>query len=226
MSDPVGASSVLPVWAPRVEPSKIRRLYESDARGLMDEELLDEVGTGFYARVQSILVVQDAVEGRVHCPACGTVFPRQESILSCPSCQWSVPWRAYLKTYQSKRLTGGYATPEFRVFIEGWGKARTVRDKMLAVDRLINAIHTESAAMPEEGGRPAAVCVIEGNMWEVVLFLDSLAFGEKSTPGIIEAHRVWVARVNRAFARWSKNSPDGGKGRDSIEAVRRARPKP
>ena len=28
-------------WAPRMEPEKIRRLYEMDARGIRDEELLD-----------------------------------------------------------------------------------------------------------------------------------------------------------------------------------------
>ena len=199
-----------------MEPNLIRRLYESDARGLLDEELLDEVGAGFYARVQSILVVQDAMLGRIHCPACGTVFPRQEPTLVCPACRWSVSWRSYLKTYQSKRLTGGKATPEFQAFIEGWPKARTARDKMLTIDRLINAIHTETAAMPEEGGRPAAVCVIEGNLREVVVFMDSLAFGEKSTPGVVEAHRLWINRMNRAFARWSKSG-----FHDSIETLRR-----
>ena len=31
-------------WAPRVPKEKIRRLYEQEAQGILDEELLDEVG--------------------------------------------------------------------------------------------------------------------------------------------------------------------------------------
>jgi hypothetical protein len=31
-------------WARRVEQEKIRRLYETDARGIVDDELIDEVG--------------------------------------------------------------------------------------------------------------------------------------------------------------------------------------
>ena len=33
-------------WSRRVSPEKIRRLYESDANGMLDEELMVEVGYG------------------------------------------------------------------------------------------------------------------------------------------------------------------------------------
>jgi len=33
-------------WSRRVSPGKIRRLYESDANGMLDEELMVEVGYG------------------------------------------------------------------------------------------------------------------------------------------------------------------------------------
>jgi len=35
-------------WAPRVNPSTIRRLYEIDARGIADEDLIDEVGYALF----------------------------------------------------------------------------------------------------------------------------------------------------------------------------------
>ena len=35
---------VLPKWAPRVPREKIWRLYRSDAKGIRDEELVDDVG--------------------------------------------------------------------------------------------------------------------------------------------------------------------------------------
>jgi len=47
-------------WANRVSPGKIRRLYESCARGIVDEHLLDEVAYGFYARCESILTIKAA----------------------------------------------------------------------------------------------------------------------------------------------------------------------
>ncbi len=41
--------------APRVRRDLIRRLYEDEARGLLDDQLLDEVGIGLYARCESIM---------------------------------------------------------------------------------------------------------------------------------------------------------------------------
>lgn len=40
-----GANSISPqplskLWAPRVRPEKIRRLYQAEARGILDEELI------------------------------------------------------------------------------------------------------------------------------------------------------------------------------------------
>lgn len=42
-------------WYPKVQPSKIRRLYESDARGLLDQWLLDEVGFELYIAARALL---------------------------------------------------------------------------------------------------------------------------------------------------------------------------
>ena len=47
-------------WASRVNPATIRRLYETDARGIVDEDLIDEVGFALYARCQSILCASDS----------------------------------------------------------------------------------------------------------------------------------------------------------------------
>lgn len=44
-----------PKWSPRVRKEKIRRLYQNDARGILAEELLYDVGTTLYCRCESIL---------------------------------------------------------------------------------------------------------------------------------------------------------------------------
>ena len=96
-------------WASRVNPSKIRRLYETDARGIVDEELIDEVGIALYSRCQSILEATEAHAGRVRCPRCRTAIEHpwdKEAVLACPTCAWTVQWGAYLKTFQDKKLVG------------------------------------------------------------------------------------------------------------------------
>lgn len=90
---------ILPRWAPRVPRNKIWRLYQSDARGIRDEELVNDVGITMLLRVQSCLVVSEAQRGRVTCPQCGASFdrkmgPRRSSepdILRCPGCDWQLP---------------------------------------------------------------------------------------------------------------------------------------
>ena len=57
-------------WAPRVPKHKIRRLYEADAKGMLDEDLLNDVGITLLLRCESILAVAEAQRGRVKCPRC------------------------------------------------------------------------------------------------------------------------------------------------------------
>ena len=45
-----------------------RRLYQTDASGILDEEPLDDVGTTLYCRCASILDASDAAIGKIHCP--------------------------------------------------------------------------------------------------------------------------------------------------------------
>src|SRR5260370_19635440 len=62
-------------WAPRVNPHKIRRLYDTHARGIVDDELIEEVGFALYSRGKSILIATEAHAGRVQCPRCGNIVP-------------------------------------------------------------------------------------------------------------------------------------------------------
>jgi hypothetical protein len=66
---------VVPRWAPRVKQHKIRRLYESDALGIYNDELIEEVGYSLLARCQSFLQANQATSGRALCPVCDNVVP-------------------------------------------------------------------------------------------------------------------------------------------------------
>jgi hypothetical protein len=69
-------------WAPRVASAKIHKLYQTDALGIVDEELIDLVGVALFARCQSILTVTEAAAGRVACPRCGVIVRRQGAFIA------------------------------------------------------------------------------------------------------------------------------------------------
>ena len=165
-------------WASRVNPALVRRLYETDARGIVDEELIDTVGHALYARCQSILQATEAHAGRIICPECGALVIRastpsdRQAILDCAGCGWRVRWVEYFKTFQGKHLNGGGALAFHAEFVEGFRRARSPQEKMLAIDRLIHAFHWELVQSP---GRSAARELIYAKRYQDVLtFLDTL----------------------------------------------------
>src|SRR5262249_54966833 len=94
---------IRPQWHPRVPREKIRLLYENDARGLVDETLVDDVGIGLLLRCRSILIATEAHEGRARCPRCEGIIPHQwkkDETMLCSACGWQTTWGAYFKTYQ------------------------------------------------------------------------------------------------------------------------------
>jgi hypothetical protein len=197
-SDPEHLAAVR--WAPRVSPAAIRRLYETDARGIVDEEQIDDVGYALYARCQSILRVTEAHQGRVTCPRCERLVDRapgwikQDEVVSCGRCGWRVVWRDYLKTYQHKHLVGGGAVQFHRDFVAQFERARTPQQKMLAIDRLIHAFHWELVREPVRAA--ARELIYARNYKELLTFLDTLTYGENSTSGLREGKDAWDRKVD------------------------------
>ncbi len=55
-------------WAGKVSRKDIQRLYQSDAEGLLDEDLLEKAMYAIHARVRDMFVVSEAQQtGRVSC---------------------------------------------------------------------------------------------------------------------------------------------------------------
>jgi ribosomal protein L37AE/L43A len=193
-----------PAWAPRLKQSLIRRLYEADAQGIHDDELLDEVGWGLRARCESFITAVEAARGRVKCPECGQVVlhqPGADEILRCSGCGWEMAWRAYFKTFQHKQLSGAEAVLAlFGEFVAQFPAARTPQEKMLLIDRLIHGFHYN---LQFGFTRAAGVNLIEGNYHEVVDFLDRLTYGEGSTPGTRAARAEWREILNQTAETWN-----------------------
>ena len=95
------------IWAPRVRPIKIRRLYRFARLGIYDDMLLHDVGWELYARCSDIATVADVYrEGQVPCPQCSTKIARQidplfskgeggphENWFRCSHCGGRLLWR-------------------------------------------------------------------------------------------------------------------------------------
>lgn len=189
----------MPVWAPRVSKLKIRQLYETDARGIYDRELIDEVGYGLLARCESFITACRAASGEAACPRCGAIVAHEgqgEELLRC-RCGWELTWGAYFGTIQHKQLSGAEPVlAQFREYVAAYPAARTARERMLLIDRLLHGYHWYyKDGTPT---RPVAINLIEGRLWDVIAFLEGLTYGEQSTPGTRETYSTWDERADVA----------------------------
>lgn len=186
--------NIRPRWWPRVPKEKIRRLYEDDAKGLVDDFLIEDVGLDLFRRCKSILIATEAHSGRAKCPRCGEIILHnwnKAETLTCSGCKWQTTWGAYFKTYQDKHLHGGGAMHAFQGYVDNYERTQTPRERFLLIDLLIHAFHNELTRNP---GRPAGCNLIEGTLAEVVEFLDTLTYGEGSTSGTKEVYSTWLSK--------------------------------
>jgi len=191
-------------WAKRVSPDKIRRLYNLDAQGIMDEELIDEVAYIFYERCESILKVTQASKGQIKCPECGNIIDRhgidKEQIIKCPNCSWEITWGEYFNSYHQKQLHGGGAVDVFRDFVAKLPLAKTPQEKMILIDSIIHECH--KGLKEGEYNRPVAVNLISGKMVETIRLLDELAGDSGNVQNAKDTYTTWRIKMNDALERW------------------------
>lgn len=188
-------------WAPRVSTALIRRLYASDAKGIQDEDLVNELGYALYARCRSILRATSAHNGTVECPGCVGAVPHrfgEEETLRCSECGWEMRWRSYRATYHGQRLLAGGAAEAFTGYLRQFEIAAGYRDKIMAIDRLIHNFHRDARG---NATAPAARNVIDANVGEVFELLDGLASEGSSDSGLTESHAAFRATVQQAQGR-------------------------
>jgi hypothetical protein len=203
-------------WAPRVAQEKIRRLYETDARGVYDAELIDDVGWALLARCEALLAAEEARAGRAKCHRCGAIIHHaggQEEVLHC-ACGWQVAWRSYFRSIQHKQLSGPDLVGLFRDFVTRFPPAETPRARMLLIDALIHGFHWSVQTGPR---RPSAINLIEGRLNEVIRFLDALTYGEASTAGTQDTHAAWRRDMKATLISWGSPGLDQGVAHEGEE---------
>jgi predicted RNA-binding Zn-ribbon protein involved in translation (DUF1610 family) len=154
----------------------IVRLHTADAELLRDDELVDDVGWRLLARCQDVLLVTDS---KVICPDCGTTFDvpwigqPDDRVSSCPKCGWAITSKQYHRTFEHRDLNGAGAREAFVDYVSRFPRLRTYAEKMMAIDRLVHAVH--------KTGGVATRNLFEGRARVVLETLDALA---STSPGI------------------------------------------
>lgn len=176
-------------WAKRVSRRDIQRLYESDARGLLDTDLLDQVHFAIHVRVCDMFEVREAQQtGRVTCRHCGAPVPQpyrmgsgnKNNLLKCDQCGWQVTCGEFYASYTGKHLLPGSVTDLFETYLERFPKAKTPQEKMLLIDWLIHQFHV----MQGVARKSVSENVIQGTAAQVRELIETLANGPASTPGL------------------------------------------
>lgn len=190
-------------WAPKVPRAYVQRLYDTDARGIVDDELIERVAWALWARCDSILEVTAAHYGQVRCPSCGASIARAQrgsadEVVRCAMCGWQLAWAAYHRTYRGKQLFGANAVAVFAAYHQALPQAPTPSAKMLLIDKLIHAFHVGLT----EPGRPVGANLIEGSLGTVIRFLDALTSAGTSATGLGDSRTAWRRMLQSAA--WSQ----------------------
>ena len=200
---PKNTSHILPTWAPRVSRPQIAKFYRSCGLGLVDEEIIDDIGFALYARCQSILTVMESMRGNVTCPNCETVIKRVRlgfnETLQCPECSWERDWNDYKNSFDGKFLNAGGMKPFCIEYEQAFRTARTPEEKMILIDTLIHRCHGEMTG----GKQPGAYAFIEGEPYDTAVFLDRLNYGDLVPEHIKAKRESWRERVAAGPRFWS-----------------------
>lgn len=186
-------------WSPKVRQSKIRQLYENDARGTVDGVLVEDVGLTLLQRCQSIWLVTNR---EVECPRCGALFTLCEpgswkmliGLQTCPTqgCGWETTAEQWHDSWRHRELLATAVMQPTETYLQDYPRARTTEQRMVCIDQLIHSFHI--GLQTGRFSRSFANNLIEGSHDQVVEFLDQLS----ARPGGVDKDQ-WRAEVELMY---------------------------
>jgi hypothetical protein len=162
-------------WSPAVPREKIKRLYDSDARGIVNSELLDEVGFSIYARclqAQEEIKIMDM--GKIKCHNCGYLLNYSHDLITC-SCGYQYMYKDYRRSFRANNMPTGGAAHIFNKFIAEWPKMNCDAEKMRLIDWLIHEFHIN--LLSGSKGRFVGINLIQGTKSQIKELILNLAYG-------------------------------------------------
>ena len=128
-------------WTPALPPDKLRRLYRSSAKGMLDHDLLEDVGCLLYLRcrqgVEEFTLIRS---GRLKCHHCGAILLKGEGLMLC-GCGYQYTFQEYDNSFKEHHMPGGNAAHIFSEFVEKWPAAQTDVQKMNLIDWMVHQCH-------------------------------------------------------------------------------------
>ena len=165
-------------WSPKVQRRTLQRLYESDAAGLADEALVDDVGITLYLRCLQGQEEYSLMEkGQIKCHNCGRILPYQDILMEC-ECGRQYQLREYMRSFRRNNMPSGSATHIFGAYIRDWPRAKTYAEKMRVVDTLVHEFHINLVTGVK--GRFVGINLIEGTKKQIEALILSLAYGDEA----------------------------------------------
>lgn len=176
-------------WCKKIPRNDLLKLYQSEAKGMVDQELLDEVGFAFYTRCKQAHDARACMErGEILCHHCGAVLKANRVSLADSAvikrasdnlplnceCGHSYTYREYRRSYMAVNMPGNRATPIFEYFEQHWSGCRNATQKMILIDWLIHQCHITLMS----GAKGKSVCenLIEGTRKQILDLILKLAY--------------------------------------------------
>jgi hypothetical protein len=167
------------IWSPKVSPASIWQLYQNDARGSVDQALVEAVGFDLLQRCRSIFLV---TRREVECPRCGTIFKLREQrawrllpgdqVCPKPGCGWQTTAQEWHASWRHRDLLGTAAMDAMQTFLHDYPLAHSTQDRMFCIDQLIHSFHI--SLRTGKKSRTFANNLVEGSHDHVVALLDRL----------------------------------------------------
>ena len=186
-------------WAAKIQPGILKKFYAMHKSGVVDNELIDDVGLRLYRRCDAILMV---AQGAFYCPDCANKISvdldacrNQESC--CNNCGFVCTAAEFHESYRRRELLQDDAYAYFGKYCSEYMNC-THDEKIIMIDTLIHLFYVES----KTGAINRAIGnnLIEGSLKQVVALLHELS-GIQPENDIIfakTANLMWQRRRSRA----------------------------
>ena len=203
-------------WAKRLPLNMLRRLYLSQAKGMLDVELLEETAVMLYLRCKDIIAVDRSHNGEVRCPFCyendmaenyiRICYDSRNKIidrLHCDKCINDFSLTEYKQCYKREQLNMGGAGYAFRQFIKEYEQPALPEKRMLQIDRPIHAFHYSLKSSPDQPTRSVGPNLLAANLTNVMVFLNELSGIPENNAEMLDNAKKWFGEKEK-LQKWMK----------------------